>query len=162
MVVDTSYVHWRWLGLWRRQVIFNCCILFVDSGKLMTAATWIRKFVTSHPDYKHDSVVSDQINFDLINACADITYNDLACPDLLLQHSTKTNEQIPSAMRNADEHLANMAAKFGNASDNRSWWPTLESSNWHFQIVDFHTGCYLGFFFVTLFVGQQWFQVRTW
>jgi glutamate--cysteine ligase catalytic subunit len=30
-------------------------------GELVTPATWMRKFVRSHPDYKRDSVVSDQI-----------------------------------------------------------------------------------------------------
>jgi glutamate--cysteine ligase catalytic subunit len=35
-------------------------------GTLWTAAKWIREFVASHEDYKHDSVVGEQINHDLI------------------------------------------------------------------------------------------------
>ncbi|KAG5457273.1 MAG: hypothetical protein BJ554DRAFT_2759, partial [Olpidium bornovanus] len=31
----------------------------------MTAAAWIRRFVQTHPDYKHDSVVTKEINYDL-------------------------------------------------------------------------------------------------
>lgn len=43
------------------------------SGDLDTAATWIRKFVAAHPDYKHDSVITEAINHDLMAAVADIT-----------------------------------------------------------------------------------------
>lgn len=35
-------------------------------GIRQTGATWIRNFVTSHPAYKKDSVVSHEINYDLI------------------------------------------------------------------------------------------------
>jgi len=42
------------------------------SGELWTAARWIREFVAQHPAYKQDSVVSDEINKDLIKAVIDI------------------------------------------------------------------------------------------
>lgn len=42
------------------------------SGELWTAARWIREFVGQHPAYKHDSVVSDEVNKDLIKAVIDI------------------------------------------------------------------------------------------
>jgi glutamate--cysteine ligase catalytic subunit len=38
------------------------------NGSLDTAATFIRNFVRSHPKYKHDSVVSQEINYDLMVA----------------------------------------------------------------------------------------------
>lgn len=38
------------------------------SGKLDTTARWIRNFVDRHPRYKHDSVVDDEIQHDLIGA----------------------------------------------------------------------------------------------
>ncbi|KAI5462646.1 glutamate-cysteine ligase-domain-containing protein [Mariannaea sp. PMI_226] len=38
------------------------------SGELDTAARWIRNFVDVHPQYKHDSVVDDVIQHDLIGA----------------------------------------------------------------------------------------------
>lgn len=38
------------------------------SGELDTAARWIRNFVDAHPKYKHDSVVGEDINHDLIGA----------------------------------------------------------------------------------------------
>lgn len=36
------------------------------SGETPTTAAWIRSFVESHPDYKKDSKVSPEINFDLL------------------------------------------------------------------------------------------------
>lgn len=38
------------------------------TGTLLTPATWIRKFVQSHPEYRKDSVVSQVINYDLLLA----------------------------------------------------------------------------------------------
>ena len=37
------------------------------SGKTPTTAAFIRKFVSEHPDYKKDSVITDKINFDLLS-----------------------------------------------------------------------------------------------
>ncbi|KAG8681919.1 hypothetical protein FRC11_000493, partial [Ceratobasidium sp. 423] len=37
-------------------------------GSLQTPATWIRNFIRSHPVYKHDSVVSHEVNYDLVKA----------------------------------------------------------------------------------------------
>jgi len=42
------------------------------TGDLMTPASWLRKFVRSHPKYEGDSVVSQEIAYDLIIACKDI------------------------------------------------------------------------------------------
>lgn len=36
------------------------------SGKIETTAKWIRNYVTSHSDYKKDSIVSDSINYDML------------------------------------------------------------------------------------------------
>lgn len=77
----------------------------------MTTAHWIRNFVTTHADYKRDSVVSERINYDLVRACAGITYGELDCPELLMKHKTRTKGDVPRAMQKTDEHLANMAAK---------------------------------------------------
>lgn len=35
-------------------------------GEILTGATYLRRFVTTHPDYKQDSVLSDRISYDLI------------------------------------------------------------------------------------------------
>lgn len=38
------------------------------SGKIQTGASWQRQFVLNHPSYKKDSVVNDEIAFDMIKA----------------------------------------------------------------------------------------------
>ena len=38
------------------------------AGRLRTAASWIREFVRGHPAYKFDSVVSQEVNYDLMLA----------------------------------------------------------------------------------------------
>ena len=38
------------------------------AGSLRTAASWIREFVRAHPKYRGDSVVSQEINYDLMVA----------------------------------------------------------------------------------------------
>jgi len=43
------------------------------TGKLWTAAKWIRHFIHNHPEYKHDSAVSKHINYDLVRAVEKIT-----------------------------------------------------------------------------------------
>jgi len=42
------------------------------TGELITPATWLRKFVRNHPAYKGDSVVSQEIAYDLTVACNEI------------------------------------------------------------------------------------------
>lgn len=81
------------------------------SGQLMTTAHWIRNFVTTHTDYKQDSVVSDSISYDLLHKCVDITNGRAVCPELLIKYNTKTKGEIPEAMAKNDFHLATMAAK---------------------------------------------------
>lgn len=52
-------------------------------GSLMTAATWMRQFVQNHPAYKHDSVVSEEINYDLMKTIEKISSGELEIPELL-------------------------------------------------------------------------------
>ncbi|EEP75343.1 glutamate--cysteine ligase [Uncinocarpus reesii 1704] len=42
-------------------------------GRVWTNAKWIREFVAKHPEYQHDSAVSDKICYDLVKAVEDIT-----------------------------------------------------------------------------------------
>lgn len=53
------------------------------SGELLTPATWMRRFVQSHPEYKQDSVVTQGIAYDLVRACDEIGRGQRACPELL-------------------------------------------------------------------------------
>ena len=95
------------------------------NGELMTAAHWIREFVTTHPDYKYksdslfvlftslivrivgflnrgDSVVSDKINYDLLIKMENIQSGTSECPSLLDHSRTKTRSFIPESIRNAE------------------------------------------------------------
>ncbi|KAG1877248.1 glutamate-cysteine ligase-domain-containing protein [Suillus subluteus] len=63
----------KYLDLVRRRAI----------GSLQTPATWIRNFVRSHPSYNHDSVVSQEINYDLMVAVDEIERGVRRVPELL-------------------------------------------------------------------------------
>lgn len=56
--VETRCFLARYLDLIRKRA----------DGTLWTGARWIREFVASHPEYKHDSVVSTEICYDLVKA----------------------------------------------------------------------------------------------
>ena len=55
------------VGMHNHSTALNLTVCGV-SGSLRTAASWIRNFVRSHPAYKFDSVVSQEINYDLMVA----------------------------------------------------------------------------------------------
>lgn len=38
---------------------------------MKTTAKWIRDFVTRHPKYKYDSIVTEEITYDLIKKISD-------------------------------------------------------------------------------------------
>ncbi|KAJ3255546.1 hypothetical protein HK103_006182 [Boothiomyces macroporosus] len=46
-------------------------------GKRKTGAAWIRDFVTNHPAYKHDSVVTPEINYDLLKKIKELDSNEM-------------------------------------------------------------------------------------
>ena len=53
------------------------------SGELQTTAAWMRSFVRGHPEYKHDSVVSQEVNYDLMVALDEIERGVRKEPGLL-------------------------------------------------------------------------------
>mmetsp|Transcript_29762 Transcript_29762/g.81748 ORF Transcript_29762/g.81748 Transcript_29762/m.81748 type:complete len:995 (-) Transcript_29762:98-3082(-) len=64
----------------------NSYLEFIEkraNGELVTPATWMRNYVQSHPAYKGDSVVSDEIAYDLMIACKEIGEGKLHVPELL-------------------------------------------------------------------------------
>lgn len=66
-------------------------------GEIWTAAKWLREFVTSHPDYKHDSRISEEINYDLLLRIAKLI--DEPCPKLhgsIL--ASKTQDDVPDIL----------------------------------------------------------------
>lgn len=54
-----------------------------SKGELLTPATWMRNFVRGHPSYKGDSVVSEEIAYDLMVACKEIGEGKRHEPTLL-------------------------------------------------------------------------------
>ena len=61
--VETRCEIARYLDLIRKRA----------SGKLWTGARWIRHFVRNHPKYKKDSVVDEEICYDLVKAVETVT-----------------------------------------------------------------------------------------
>lgn len=53
------------------------------SGELMTTATWIRKYVRSHPAYGFDSRVTQEINFDMVKKLDRIERGEEEAPGFL-------------------------------------------------------------------------------
>lgn len=73
------------------------------SGELLTTASWIRKEITEHEEYKHDSVVSERICYDLLKKAKDIQDGIRPCPELLGTNvGSKTADNIPPAI---EKHL---------------------------------------------------------
>lgn len=70
------------------------------SGEIHTTASWIRHFVTNHPDYKQDSVVSEKINYDLLKEIQQIQTGTKVHPELVgFNNMSKTKENIPNALK---------------------------------------------------------------
>jgi glutamate--cysteine ligase catalytic subunit len=68
-------------------------LIFIDLlclGILLTDASWIRQFVVSHRNYKQDSVVSDEIQYDLLWKIGQIANGHESCP-LLVESHMETN-----------------------------------------------------------------------
>lgn len=87
------------------------CVFTRATGELKTMARWTRDFVLRHPDYRHDSVVSERITYDLVSTCADITDGKLSCPELLMKHSTKTSDALSQATLLAESTIQDRAAR---------------------------------------------------
>jgi len=65
----------------------------------MTAATWMREFVTSHPSYMKDSVISEEINYDLLQRIAHLS--EKPCSKLLGNidpSRSKTQDDVPEIL----------------------------------------------------------------
>ncbi|CAB0033817.1 unnamed protein product [Trichogramma brassicae] len=79
------------------------------SGELLTTASWLRKEVLSHPDYKKDSKISQKINYDLLKKIHDLETNKISCPELLGPCTvSKTTETIPVAMKKAENCVSSV------------------------------------------------------
>lgn len=76
-------------------------------GSLITTATWMRNFVRSHPAYKFDSVVSQEINYDLIRAVDEIERGERSAFDLLPQCYKGSNISDGDAFKNCCDDVMN-------------------------------------------------------
>lgn len=65
----------------------------------------MRDFVSAHPDYDHDSVVTEKINYDLLWKFAQISNGEIEVPDLIPVNKTKTTDNIPAAVSKANAYL---------------------------------------------------------
>lgn len=75
------------------------------SGEILTLASWMREFISDHPDYKHDSFIGDTVLYDLIKTMDGISKGEVHCPKLLGTYRSKTDARIPMAVRRAEESL---------------------------------------------------------
>eukprot|EP01089_Gocevia_fonbrunei_P021007 TRINITY_DN7979_c0_g1_i1.p1 TRINITY_DN7979_c0_g1~~TRINITY_DN7979_c0_g1_i1.p1 ORF type:complete len:113 (+),score=28.97 TRINITY_DN7979_c0_g1_i1:231-569(+) len=73
MDIDTRCLVERYLLLIEKRA----------SGELMTTAAWLRKQVVEHKSYKCDSVVSEEIAYDLVKKCNNILDGSETAPELL-------------------------------------------------------------------------------
>ncbi|CAF1033207.1 unnamed protein product, partial [Didymodactylos carnosus] len=83
--VDTRYTLNQYINLIRKRA----------DGTLLTDATWMRQFVQSHPSYKQDSIVTDEIQYDLLWKIQEISNDGAKCPSVILEKmTTKTNLDV--------------------------------------------------------------------
>jgi len=53
------------------------------NGSLLTTASWMRNFIRAHPKYTKDSVVNEEVNYDLIKALEQVEKGTCVAEDLL-------------------------------------------------------------------------------
>ena len=71
----------------------------------MTNATWMRHFVANHHAYKRDSVVGDEIAYDLLWKMTRIANDEEPCPEVLSRMLSKTTLDISAAVEKDNNEL---------------------------------------------------------
>jgi hypothetical protein len=79
--------------------------ILLFEGALMTNATWMRHFVANHPLYKHDSVVTDEIAYDLLWKMKKIANDEDDCPEVLPRMLSKTTLDVSAAVKKDNSDL---------------------------------------------------------
>ncbi|KAI0559099.1 Glutamate--cysteine ligase [Gracilaria domingensis] len=74
---------------WTRLNLYLDFISKRASGALCTNASFIRQFIRQHSAYRGDSVVSQQINYDLMLILKGISCGEIAAPQLLGEYQAK-------------------------------------------------------------------------
>lgn len=85
--------------------VFHRSFFCIVQGSLLTNATWMRHFVANHPAYQHDSVVSEEIAYDLLWKMTKISHFDEHCPEVLPRISSKTTLDISAAIEKDHNEL---------------------------------------------------------
>lgn len=68
------------------------------SSKVKTTARFMRDYIDAHPKYNHDSVVRDDVAYDLLNLMNKIGTGEIACPELTGENqSTNGLDNLDSA-----------------------------------------------------------------
>ena len=82
------------------------------AGELKTTAGWIRDFVRSHPSYRGDSIVTQDIAYDLLVASTEIAAGTREVPELVGDFAAGHSEAATYAANKAewDEALAQLLA----------------------------------------------------
>jgi glutamate--cysteine ligase catalytic subunit len=65
------------------------------TGELMTGAAWLRAFANAHPAYAHNSLLSHELVYDLVETCNQVTAGTIDVPQLLGQHSNRPRAASP-------------------------------------------------------------------
>ena len=73
-------------------------------GEYKTTARFMRDFIRTHPDYKLDSNVSENIMYDLALKCDGISKGTVPCPELFgIPKSKSMNVTLPKCSRVKEE-----------------------------------------------------------
>ena len=87
------------------------------SGELITTATWMRNFVTSHPKYMFDSVISDRIAFDLLQECDAITSGKKRVPELFGIYGKFESDDNPRKVTSASTKTSDLTVQAINTEE---------------------------------------------
>lgn len=68
------------------------------ASRIKTTAQFMRDFIDSHPAYKHDSRVDDEIAYDLLSTMNKITRGEVHCPELTGDLTSKSDETSASSL----------------------------------------------------------------
>ncbi len=71
----------------------------------MTTASWIRSKIRSHPAYEFDSVISDEIVYDLAQEASRITSGEMGCVELFGAPISKTSCYLPDGCKRMQEEI---------------------------------------------------------
>ena len=74
-------------------------------GELKTTAGWIRSKIRSHPAYKFDSVVSDEITYDVMQEAMKLANGEISSYELLGAPISKSSCYLPDKCKKMQEHI---------------------------------------------------------